>query len=299
MRLILVFFIAFNFLSAKFIVTNDINFTYWQISKGKNRSYLIGTMHIGDYRVKKIVKKLTPLIKKSDALYTEIKLNILTKMLAFQATVLDGNKTLKNILNPKLYKELDNYLKSISPLLGAKNFNKLKIWAIAISLPYINMQRGYKSIDEELYNKALFLKKEVGGIESLEEQISIFDNLSLKEQEKLLKDTLIWLKKYSNDTHKLIEYYFKGDYEKILKLNNKLFKEFKNKKLEDKILYQRNEKMAKRIDKLIRNNPNKEYIFAFGLLHFLGKKSIIELLEAKGYNVKKQNIFIKKGDFYK
>ena len=36
---------------------------------------------------------------------------------------------------------------------------------------------------------------------------------------------------------------------------------------------------------------------AFGLLHSLGKKSIIELLEAKGYNVKKQNIFIKKEIF--
>jgi uncharacterized protein YbaP (TraB family) len=83
----------------------------------------------------------------------------------------------------------------------------------------------------------------------------------------------------------------------VRSVNNKFFKEFKNKKLEDKILYQRNEKMAERVDKLIRNNPNKEYIFAFGLLHFLGKKSIIELLEAKGYNVKKQNIFIKKEIF--
>jgi uncharacterized protein YbaP (TraB family) len=297
MRLFLFFLVAFNFLSAKFVVTDNIAFKYWQISKGNTTSYLIGTMHIGDYRVKKIVDKLTPLIKQSNALYTEIKLNPFTKMLAFKATVLDGNKTLKDLLEPKLYKELDNYLKTLSPYISAKNFNKFKIWAVAVSLPYINMQKGFKSIDESLYNKAFLLKKEVGGIESLDEQISIFDNLSYKEQANLLKDTLKWLKKYPGVTRRLINYYFNAKFDDILKLNKKFFNEFKNEKIENEILYKRNEKMAKRIDNLISKNPNKKYIFAFGLLHFLGKKSIIEFLEAKGYNIKEQKIIIHR-EFY-
>ncbi|NPA27681.1 MAG: TraB/GumN family protein, partial [Epsilonproteobacteria bacterium] len=40
-----------------------------------------------------------------------------------------------------------------------------------------------------------------------------------------------------------------------------------------------------RIDKIVSKNPNKAYLFAFGIMHFLGQKSVIELLQSKGYNV--------------
>jgi uncharacterized protein YbaP (TraB family) len=65
----------------------------------------------------------------------------------------------------------------------------------------------------------------------------------------------------------------------------------KYKKMEEKfmnlLLYDRNIKMAKRIEKIVSKESKKEALFAFGVMHFLGKKSIIEILQSHGYKIKR------------
>jgi uncharacterized protein YbaP (TraB family) len=43
--------------------------------------------------------------------------------------------------------------------------------------------------------------------------------------------------------------------------------------------------MVQRIELLLNAHPTKRYLFAFGVMHFLGEKSVVEYLEHQGYIV--------------
>ena len=54
----------------------------------------------------------------------------------------------------------------------------------------------------------------------------------------------------------------------------------------EKLIIERNENMAQKLMKLIRHNPqNSTYFFAFGVGHFLGEKSIVEIVRNAGFEV--------------
>ena len=73
----------------------------------------------------------------------------------------------------------------------------------------------------------------------------------------------------SNDKQNYIELYRDSllDYESPEKELNSYFKTH--------IEVNRNKGKAKRIDKLLRNEPNHCYFFAFGAAHFLGEESVV------------------------
>ena len=53
------------------------------------------------------------------------------------------------------------------------------------------------------------------------------------------------------------------------------------------VLYRRNERMATRMDEMIRADPSQVFFFAFGALHFHGERSVQDVLEKKyGYQIR-------------
>ncbi|NPA27978.1 MAG: TraB/GumN family protein, partial [Epsilonproteobacteria bacterium] len=164
MRIFLVVLMMVATLFAKESITKDeVSLSYWEAKKGDSTLYLFGTMHAKDRRVKSAFEQIKPLINRVDGVYTELALTPLASMIAFKKSIRDDNKTLKEILPPALYKELDSYLKSIHPLLSPKNFDRLKIWVVTTSLEMIKDELYYKDIeplDKMIFNYGFRLKKE-------------------------------------------------------------------------------------------------------------------------------------------
>jgi uncharacterized protein YbaP (TraB family) len=266
-------------------VDNNVTISVWEAKKGDKIVYLIGTMHLKDKRANSAFSKVKGLIERSDEVYTEIPLTDKSVLKSLKYIIRDDNKSLKEILPKEVYRDLELYLKDIDPKLTPKRFDMFKIWAISSSLSILKnaiKNRDVKSIDKQIFSYALTLNKKVGGVETIEEQVAIFDELSLKEQIENLK---ISLKEQSDGVDKIKDYYFRGDNKKIIEIFKRLNKKYPQPVLLDKILYQRNIKMAKRIDNIISKHSSQRYIFAFGIMHFLGDKSVVELLKAKGYNI--------------
>jgi len=101
---------------------------------------------------------------------------------------------------------------------------------------------------------------------------------------------------YLNGTQDFVDelkqHYLSGDAKKVMGfIESTMFQIPKYQKLEEKfmqrVLYDRNVNMAKRIDAVLKKNSQKQYLFAFGVMHFLGEKSVIEYLEDYGYSVKR------------
>jgi len=265
----------------------------WRATKGKAEIYLFGTMHLPHPVVYRVMPRVKGVIDRVDAVYTEIPLNFFTQMAAFQASVRDDNKSLKEILPATTYSKLNSAFRVINPLIDIKNFDKFKIWALSASLEALEYQLKYrdiKPIDKQIYSYAKSVGKEVGGIEKIEEQIDVFDRFNQKEQIIMLDASLDELKLHPNQSKELIKYYANRDGKGIMEIFTNSLKNVKisedlKKRFLDAILYSRNIRMAKRIEDLVAKHPNKKYLFAFGTMHFLGQKSVLYYLEKDGFKI--------------
>ncbi len=265
----------------------------WEVKKDKQTFYLFGTMHLGDPKLQTLPKALKVAIGKSDEVRTEIPMDASFQMKSVALMLRCDHKSLQEILPKPLYQRTDNYMKSINPQLNLIPFDKMKIWALSAVTSMLENQLKYpmlQAIDSEIYSYAQSNNKGVGGIETIEEQIRAMDAFSLEEQIMGLESTLDYLEQNNDFIEEMKDLYMEGDEKKMIAfIEGTMFKIEKYKKFEEKfmkvLLYDRNIRMAQRIELSVKENMTKRYLFAFGVMHFLGQKSVVEYLKGKGYSV--------------
>jgi uncharacterized protein YbaP (TraB family) len=280
---------------AIFTVANESikNPFLWEVKKGEQTFYLFGTMHLGDPKLQILPAALKVAIDKSDEVQTEIPMDASLQMKSAVLMMRNDNKSLQDIIPKALYQRTENYIKQINPQLNLIPFDKMKIWALSTVTAMLENQLKYpmlQAIDSEIYSYAQSKNKGVGGIETIEEQISAMDKFSLNEQIMGLESTLDYLEQNNDFMEEMKHLYMQGDERKMMAfIEGTMFKIEKYKKFEEKfmqvLLYDRNMRMAQRIEALLKEDPTKRYLFAFGVMHFLGQKSVAEHLEGKGYSV--------------
>ena len=191
----------------------------WKI-KGKD-SYLYGTIHIKDERVKAFPNIVNEAIQNSDAIYTEIILDKSLENELGEISKLPEGKTLQNTIPTSTYNRLKEYLATKNLPITA--FENQKPWAISLSLNFLNFGAKDESetLDEYISSYANNYQKELGGLEKPIDQISLFDNLTIEEQIDLLEDSLdslILTDKigYNPSLNELLDAYLVGDEKAIL-----------------------------------------------------------------------------------
>jgi uncharacterized protein YbaP (TraB family) len=267
----------------------------WEAIKANQHFYLFGTMHLADPKLQQLPKILKSTIDRCDIVRTEIPMDLSTQLKASSMMIRDDNRTLKDTLPSKLYTRAESYLQSINPKLNLLPFEKMKIWVVSTILTMLENQLKYpflKPIDNVIFEYASSQKKDIGGVETVEEQLGVMDSFTIEEQILALESSLDYLDTNKNITQKMKELYMQGDSKKMMSfIESMMFQMPKYKKMEEKfmnlLLYDRNIKMAKRIEKIVSKESKKEALFAFGVMHFLGKKSIIEILQSHGYKIKR------------
>ena len=265
----------------------------WEVKKDKQSFYLFGTMHLGDPKLQILPLSLKAAIDKSDEVRTEIPMDASLQMKSVTLMMRSDNKSLQEIIPKSLYQRTEKYLQQINPQMNLVPFDKMKIWALSTVTAMLENQLKYpmlQAIDAEIYSYAQSKGKGVGGIETIEEQISAMDMFSQKEQIMGLESTLDYLEQNNDFMEEMKSLYMQGDEKKMMSfIEGTMFKVEKYKNFEEKfmqvLLYDRNVRMVKRIESLLKKDPAKQYLFAFGVMHFLGQKSIVEYLEYKGYSV--------------
>ncbi|NEW60458.1 TraB/GumN family protein [Sulfurovum sp. bin170] len=292
---ILVLMMSFSLLS---LANQNIERPFlWEVKKGNQHFYLFGTMHLADPKLQILPKALKEVIDRSDIVRTEIPMDASTQLKATSMMIRTDGKKLKDILPSKLYARTGSYLNSINPELNLVPFESMKVWVVSTIVTTLENQLKYpdmRPIDTVIYHYAKSQKKDVGGVETIEEQLSVMDSFTLKEQILGLESSLDYLDTGVNFTAKMKELYMRGDSKDMMSfIESMMFQMPKYKKMEEKfmklLLYDRNVKMAKKIEKLVTTNSKKQSVFAFGVMHFLGEKSVIEILEHHGYIVKRVN----------
>ena len=270
----------------------------WKI-EGKDLtkpSYLFGTVHLGDPRITTLHPKAEKAFQTSDRFYAEIDLDPAKQVAIAPLLVRTDGKILSESIGPKLTKRLNKALKVINPDLDSKAFEPMKTWVVTMALPTLKLDlSGEKALDAVLYERAISDEKKVGGIETVESQLKIFDDLTEKEQISLLSDSLKAMKKEQaegkDSVKELLDLYLTSDVNKIggmIKehMENDMGKnEELGRRLMKTLLDDRNITMTDTIAKELSEHPGSSQFFAVGAAHYTGKSAIQDLLTKKGYTI--------------
>lgn len=249
----------------------------WRISgKGmKQPSYLFGTIHLRDKRVFNFSDSLYAAIEKTDGFAIEINPDEMSAELIKSFTAKDTSGYIKDELNKETYERIRKKLEKkfgtkVNRLTRRQAFLSRNEWMEEIQKP----DDMSSFMDAYLYHIARQQGKWVGGIEDLNDQMSILNrkvnDFSIEEllfDVNLVNNVLneMVLMYSNNDLQKIYEYVVKGDdTKKTILLNN------------------RNFKMSVRIDSLMRFRTG---VFAVGAAHLPGDSGVIKLLRSKGYKV--------------
>ncbi|MHA1969021.1 MAG: TraB/GumN family protein [Candidatus Hodarchaeales archaeon] len=262
------------------------------IIEGNNPSYLYGSIHLGNKDILTLPDVVVDAIEDADILYWEVELDTETQMRSAELSLLTGGETLSDLLPQDVIDRLDLFLAPIG--IDHTAFSQYKIWTVASSLILLDEIQdlmNYGSLDEYIWKLALSKGKETGGIETVEEQVGIFDSFTISEQIDLLINTLDSLEEYDSIgksiTDEMKSAYLLGDLELLQDLSLSDYDENDpiNVKLRNRLIKDRNYNMTQRIYELIIDNPNTQYFFTIGAGHFYGDDGLITLLEGVGFTI--------------
>lgn len=266
----------------------------WMI-EGPTPSFVFGTIHIPDERVTTLPAVVENAIAASGALYTEIPMDMQTQMSVMPRMARTDGRKLSEVLPKDLYEQTAAYMKSkgadIAPLEG------MNTWVLIMQLAMLDIMKKMQTeqpLDSQLFQKAVAAGKEVGGLETVDEQMGVFESMTEEELAKSLRKTLEQLKAADAKGIPMIEQltraYIAGDAAGIEKL---MFETLDlgdpvDKKMYDKLLTERNRHMADRIAKMTKGAPDKIWFFAVGAGHLTNNENgVIKLLQDKGLKLRR------------
>ncbi|MDH5408923.1 MAG: TraB/GumN family protein [Gammaproteobacteria bacterium] len=255
----------------------------WQIkAEGSLPSYIMGTVHSDDARVLQLPKPVQAVFDRANSFTAELKLDFSTMQKAAEMMFSESVRPLKLLIGQQRYQ-------NIVPLMAkhgisATQLQNMKPWAVAVSLS-MPESKGGPVLDAFLYQLAQSQGKKLYGLETVKEQISVFESLSTQQQISLLDEAMLQHKKMDTVYAELIELYLQRDLTALEQASKKYMQmgdQSLTDKLNQKILIERNYRMVRRMQ--VRLKDGNSFI-AVGALHLPGDEGILRLLQKQGYRV--------------
>lgn len=235
-------------------------------------SFLFGTMHIRDSRAHQFCHRLYPFIEQADVYVGEMDLNDMSSQPP--GPVYD----MKAFFRPGAYLKLKKQLlKSFGLHLDHyAHLHPLMIMSV-LTQQVFNSDHAI-SIDEHLWHYAQDHNIVTTGLESVEEQVTLLHSIKpdkLYAQIAQMGARPGMIRKFTNRT---LDYYLRGEIHGLYMLTKASMEH-----LRKRVIYERNERMTKRI---IGFNSNQRYFIAVGAGHLSGAKGLISSLRRQGRQVK-------------
>ena len=256
----------------------------WKIEKTNTQpSYVFGTIHLDDARVTNLPAPVKKTLASSNSFTMEMIIDETGTQKFAESMLLDEGGDLKVLLGEPLYTKTAEAMREYG--MPSEISARFKPWALMLTLILPKGRQGV-IVDDVLYQQALQQHKSVHQLESIEEQISVFDGLPMEVQVGLLKQTVDHQDLIPGMVEKSIQAYLKRDIGAMWEINNSMMEDEADKNLNDaflqRVLYDRNKRMAERMQPLLAEGGA---FIAVGALHLYGKAGVLSLLQSRGYKV--------------
>jgi uncharacterized protein YbaP (TraB family) len=282
-RFFLLFFFSSCFFSAKLAaqpVSPWPKTLLWRISGNglPKNSFLFGTMHLQDKRLFYFGDSLYHYLEQAEGYALEIDVQELMDSIIQQAIDqqtdewVDKKRLTHDNEKKKIIDSLIQNVKDRNDKASKRQLKKLRDEKVRNALKNKEMPT---IMDAYLYGIARRQGKWLGGIEDVQDQLSLFDELGddITDEELLGPDAVI-----VSSIEQMIRIYLSSDLNAIEKYITQGYSQ----EQEDKLLLHRNIKMAWRMDSLAHL---RSMFFAVGAAHLPGDSGVISLLRQKGYQV--------------
>lgn len=277
------FILTFLIMSTTIIFSQKLeNSTLWKISGNglEKPSYLFGTIHIACDAT--LSDKVKTALDETSQLILEIDMDdptMQTKMM--NGMYMKDNKTLKDFVNEEQFTLIDSlFINNMG--MSVKMMEKVKPFFLsAIFLPKL-IDCKMQSYEVELMKVSLMQKEEVKGLETVEEQMKVFDDIPYEDQVKdLIKSAKDNLRKDKAIIKKMLEIYKEQNIDKMLEMMND--EDYStSSKHQDILIDNRNKNWISKIGEHAKEKPT---FFGVGAGHLAGKNGVILLLRKAGYKV--------------
>ena len=262
---------------------NNGNSLLWKISGNglEESSYVYGTFHLLCPNDLDLSKKVTDALDRSEQLVLELNFDDPTLMQTLQQNMMmpDG-QTAEDYLNEEEYKLLAGFFNdSLNlPFERIKGIKPFFLSSMTIS-HFLGCQPA--SFEQTLTKAAQNKGMEVKGLETVEEQLSFIDNLSMEMKKKMLMENLKEYEKSKKMFREQVDYYLSENLEGL----NSIIDDYMSSdyaQLRDDLLVKRNKNWVPEIRKMIQEQPS---MIAVGAGHLPGSDGLLELLREAGYSV--------------
>lgn len=254
----------------------------WQLEKDDKVHYLFGTIHISDPEVIQLPPSVESVVNSASALVVEVVLDSVTRQAIAERTLLSSS-TLKQVLGIELFGEVARVAKQRG--MPSSSLLRLKPWAVGLMLnvptpslePVLDVHLQYRFADTQ---------RPVYGLETIDEQLDIFDEMTLDDQIAFLKTSLAQQADFDVHFSRMKTLYLAGDLEQIERFAREQSSKSANStmdKLMYRILEERNHRMFARVQSHLAQSG---VLIAVGALHLPGQQGLLQMFRNAGYSVR-------------
>jgi uncharacterized protein YbaP (TraB family) len=256
----------------------------WEIGRaGQPAGYLFGTIHSEDPAVLTLPAPVQQAFDAAEKVVLEVQLDMDAMLFSSQVMLLGEGRRLSEITGKDLFQQVARAIQTRG--IPEIVLDRMKPWAVAVTLSMPAPESG-EVLDMRLYQQALQAGKQVVGLESIREQLAVFDDMPESKQVVLLQDAVDNFPELDAMHRELLDAWMRRDLAALMAINTaamqagdqELAEEF-----QDRLIVRRNKRMAERLLPYLQEG---KVFVAVGALHLPGETGLLNLLEQRGYTVR-------------
>ncbi|MBF8291219.1 MAG: TraB/GumN family protein [Steroidobacteraceae bacterium] len=263
--------------------------TVWAVSGKNNTVYLFGSVHLLPEGGFAIEGELERAYRDAERVCLEVDIGALTP-----ATTL--SITLARAIDPEgrgLYDLLGASAARVREAAASAGFDLAQYepfepWFVGISVSVMALQQhGYVAdhgVEQVIEQAAKQDGKPGCGLETLDEQLALLDNMPAEEQLEVLLQSLEESKEIEREMKGLFDAWQDGDDEPLIRQLDEEFADYPD--LAERLIYARNERWADQVAKLLEQ-PD-DVLVVVGALHLVGKQGLPAKLKRRGFRIERR-----------
>jgi uncharacterized protein YbaP (TraB family) len=259
----------------------------WKVTSPHGAIYVVGSVHL----LTKDFYPLNPALEKaytdSDLLVEEVDIADMTgpgtQLSMLTRGMQPSSMPLDKVLSPATMALLSKKAQDVGlPLEALKQF---KPWMIALTIEAMEWQKaGFDQelgLDKHFFDQAQADGKAVQGLETVEYQLSRFDEMPMDLQDRLLAETLKDIDTEQASMSRLIDAWRAGDAPAVERI---VLKDLQQEpQLYQRLLVERNKNWLPKLDALFARQGRAMVVV--GAAHLVGPDGLLATFKAKGYKV--------------
>lgn len=261
----------------------------WKVSKGEDKLYVGGTIHILPITEFPLPSQFMQAYEQSDTVILEAKLPDPTDTAAQQkmmaAAAYEEGKSLKDAVSPETYAALEEYF---APF-GAKveKLAKLKpgfMVAVMVAMEAQRTRMAGEGVDSYFSQMAKRDNKPMEYLETMEFQLNMIANMGAGEEDRLISESLAMMPEFKQYLDSIIAAWRVGDTEALKEMTVDKMKRESPASF-DEMMIQRNKRWISQIEAMFGDDDQELVLVGAG--HLVGDDNVLALLEARGYQIEK------------